>query len=106
MIPNEGMGIAEKQLRLKLVKNYFKLLYENDNLPESICFYGDGVKLTLKNSPVIEICKLLQEEGVKLFVCKTCLKYYNIEDKISFGNVGSMLDIIDEQRNADKVITI
>ena len=33
MIPNEGMGIAEKQLRLKLVKNYFKLLYSHVNDP-------------------------------------------------------------------------
>jgi sulfur relay (sulfurtransferase) complex TusBCD TusD component (DsrE family) len=106
LVNNNGMGSAENPLQIKLAQNYFKLLYENVQLPENICFYADGVKLTITGSPLIDVLQKIEQEGVKLMICKTCLDYYKITDKVAVGNIAGMTDIIESQQQAKKVITI
>jgi len=106
LVTNNGMGSAENSLQIKLAQSYFKLLYENVQLPENICFYADGVKLTITGSPLIDLFKKMEQEGVKLIICKTCLDYYKISDKVAVGKIGGMPDIIEAQQQVAKVITI
>lgn len=101
-----GMGNADEELSLLLAKNYFTLLYEENNIPAYICFYAEGVKLTIEGSPVIEELKALESKGAKLLVCKTCLNYYKAVEKVKAGTVATMLDIIGAQQNCTKAITI
>jgi len=56
IVNNEGMGHSERELRLKLIETYFRLLNERDVLPNAICFYADGVKLLVDDSPVLDGC--------------------------------------------------
>ena len=100
------MGEAEPELQLKLAGTYFKLLNENDLLPAAICFYTDGVKLAVKDSPVLESLKSLADKGVRLILCSTCLNYFNLTEKVKVGIVGGMTDIIEAQMKAGKVITL
>jgi len=50
--------------------------------------------------------KALEEKGVRLIVCSTCLEYFNLVDKVKVGIVGGMTDIIEAQMKAEKVITL
>jgi len=43
---------------------------------------------------------------VGLIICKTCLDYYGLVDKVRVGIVGGMGDIIAAQALANKVITL
>jgi hypothetical protein len=45
LIMNNGMGKADETLQQKLIGKYFELLLQNNDLPNAICFYTDGVKL-------------------------------------------------------------
>ncbi len=101
-----GMGVAPEELSLKLLKNYFTLINDEGTLPTYLCFYGDGVKLTLENSPVIEELLSLDKSGVKILICKTCLLYNNAIENVRVGNIATMLDIIGVQNNCDKVIVL
>jgi selenium metabolism protein YedF len=105
-VTRDGMGQAEKPLQLKLINAYFDLLVANDKLPECICFYADGVKLTVEGSPVLEVLKTLEEKGVRLSSCETCLNYYNLMDKVKVGQIGNTLGLIETQWKAEKVITL
>ncbi|MFZ6030296.1 MAG: sulfurtransferase-like selenium metabolism protein YedF [Chloroflexota bacterium] len=105
-ITRNGMGEAEAALQQKLIQTYFKLLDENDILPAAVCFYADGVKLTVTGSPVLETLKSLQQKGVHLLLCATCLNYFNLADQVQVGIVGGMTDIIEAQQRAAKVISI
>jgi selenium metabolism protein YedF len=105
-ITNNGMGKADETLQRKLVGKYLELIQLNDSLPNAICFYTDGVKLVVEGSPVLEQLKALEEKGVRLIVCSTCLEYFNLIDKVKVGIVGGMTDIIEAQAKAEKVITI
>ncbi|MHB0987999.1 MAG: DsrE family protein [Bellilinea sp.] len=105
-ITRYGMGSAEPELQLKLMGTYLKLLDENNLLPAAICFYTDGVKLTVTGSPVLETLKSLESKGVHLILCSTCLNYFNLLYQVQVGIVGGMPDIIEAQRKADKVISL
>ena len=106
IVTNDGMGRAETPLQHKLIQTYFGLLDEHDVLPAAICFYTDGVKLVLEESPVLELLKSLEAKGVRLIVCNTCLNYFKLQDKVQVGIIGGMTDILEAQLRAKKVITL
>lgn len=106
LITHNGMGSAEPELQLKLITTYFKLLDEHNILPAAICFYTDGVKLTVSGSPVLDSLKSLESKGVRLILCSTCLSFFNLTNKVQVGIVGGMADIIDAQFKAEKVISL
>ena len=106
LITREGMGSADIPLQHKLLNTYLKLLVENNSLPAIICFYADGVKLVVEGSPLLESLSDLEGKGTRLIVCLTCLKYYDLLDKVRVGIVGGMPDIIEAQSRAGKVITL
>jgi len=101
-----GMGAGDSELGLVLLKNYLTLISEEAELPNVISFYNEGVKLVCSNSPVIEILKTLEQKGVKLVICKTCLNNFQLLDKVETGIISTMMDIIEFQKVADKVINL
>jgi hypothetical protein len=106
LITNDGMGKADVQLQHTLISKYFDLLLAGGNLPNSICFYTDGIKLTVEGSPALEQLARLEQAGVRLIICSTCLNYFALTDKVKVGIVGGMGDIIEAQQKAEKVITL
>jgi sulfur relay (sulfurtransferase) complex TusBCD TusD component (DsrE family) len=106
LVTNNGMGKADLALQHKLAAKYFELLMQNTHLPAAICFYTEGVKLTLADSPVFEQLKALEEKSVRLIVCSTCLDFYGLNGQAQVGIVGGMTDILEAQTKASKVITI
>ena len=105
-ITNDGMGKSDQALQHKLIAKYLELIQLNDNLPNAICFYTDGVKLVVKGSPALEQLQALEEKGVRLIACSTCLEYLKLTHKVKVGIVGGMTDIIEAQVKAKKVITL
>jgi hypothetical protein len=106
LVTRDGMGHADHELQQTLVKSYLNTLLESERLPSSMCFYAEGVKLVCEGSAVLDELRRLEERGVFLIVCTTCLNYLGLADAIAVGSVGGMAGILSEQINADKVITI
>lgn len=105
-VSSYGMGQGDEALALRLISNYFKLLIAENHLPSIITFYNAGVKLIAQGSPVIDSLQELEQKGVKLLACKTCLDFYEITDKIEVGMAGTMIDIIALQGKAQKVVNL
>jgi sulfur relay (sulfurtransferase) complex TusBCD TusD component (DsrE family) len=99
-----GMGQAEAELQLKLARTFLGLMVSADMKPGKICFYTEGVKLACEGSPVLESLIALEQAGVELLLCRTCLDYYGLTDKVKAGIVGGMPDIIDALDRAVKLI--
>jgi len=106
LITSKGMGHGPEELQLTLLNKYLQLLELNGRLPTAICFYTEAVKLVAEASPILDRLIALEQKGVRLIVCSTCLDYYGLSDKVKTGIAGSMADIIEAQCNAKKVITI
>ncbi len=107
LVTSYGMGNSqETQLKEKIAITFFQLLSTSKSLPKAICFYTDGVKLACSGSPFIDLLKTLENKGVRLILCQTCLNYYNLLEKVAVGIVGGMADILTAMWGADSVITI
>ena len=106
LVPREGMGSAPPDLQMTLIDKYLGLLLESNSLPAAICFYAEGVKLTVEGSPVLERLREIESRGTHLIVCSTCVDYFGLRENVRAGVVGGMPDIIDAQLRAEKVITL
>lgn len=105
-ITQNGMGHGDETLGLKLIGNYLKLIVQENSLPKFIVFYNSGVQLICEGSPAIDILREIENKGVKLIACKTCLDYYQLSEKTLVGHTGTMVDIIALQNLAGKVINL
>jgi len=85
---------------------FLKLLDSSGVLPSKICFYTEGVKLVVEGSPVLTELRAVEAKKVELIVCRTCLEYFGLEDRVAVGIVGGMTDIIEVLWKADSVITV
>ncbi len=101
-----GLGNAPEELQGKLAQKFLSLIIEGGDLPGKILFYTDGVKLTCAGSPVLEQLKQLEARGVELVICKTCLDYFGLGEKVEVGIVGGMPDIIEAMGKAEKMVTV
>jgi selenium metabolism protein YedF len=101
-----GMGSGSEELSVILATNYLKILLQENNLPRFLIFYNGGVKLVCAGSPLVSILKEIEKKEVKIMVCTTCLKYYNLLDKKEVGIAGTMMDIVEIQSNSEKVLSL
>lgn len=106
LVTRDGMGQSDSELQHLLAHKYFQLLLDDGKLPAAICFYADGVRLVCEGSPALEPLRALEQAGVYLIVCTTCLNFLHLTEKRVVGLPGGMGDIIEAQWRADKVITI
>jgi intracellular sulfur oxidation DsrE/DsrF family protein len=106
LITRSGMGSADPDLQHKLLKTYLTLVREAGPPPSAFCFYGEGVKMVAAGSPVLDELRILEDQGVLLLVCGTCLDFYDLREQVQVGIVGGMPDIIEAQWRADKVVTL
>ena len=100
------MGFADVTLQHKLLDTYLKLLIENNSLPAAICFYTEGVRLVVEGSPFLERLSQIEQKGVRLIICSTCLNYFGLLEKVRVGIVCGMSDILEAQSKASKVISL
>ena len=100
------MGEGDEVLGKKLIQNFFAIRNNDGNLPKIMLFYNAGVKLLCEEGPVLDIFREIEAKGVKMIVCGTCLDHFGLADKLKAGMRGTMVDIINLQEEADKVLTI
>lgn len=106
VISNNGMGHAPAELGLKLIQSHLGLLDADERIPYAICLYGEGVKLAVEGSPVLDELRSLADKGARVVVCTTCLNFFGLADRLRAGVAGSMKDIIELQWGAKRVITL
>jgi hypothetical protein len=90
LITRNGMGQCEPELQFKLIVSYFNQLLSGNRLPNTLAFYGEGVKLAVSGSPALEPLAQLAEKGVKIRACTTRLNFYGILDRLKVGEAGTL----------------
>src|SRR5512137_961212 len=104
---SDGMGVTDNRgLREVLARKFLALIADANMLPKAICFYTDGVKLVCEGSPILAELQALEQRGVDLIICKTCLDTFGLADRVRVGVVGGMTDIITAMWQADTIISL
>ncbi len=103
---NNVMGGGSEELGKILIKSYIYTLTEVTPYPAKLVFYNGGVHLTCEGSEVLEDLKKLEEAGVEIISCGTCLDYYDKKDKVAVGDISNMYTIYESLKNPSNTITI
>jgi selenium metabolism protein YedF len=101
---SDKMGEGNEELGRLLISNFIKALKDLEVLPRKIVFYNNGVKLGASDSPVVEHLKEIENMGVVLLLCATCVKFYSLEDKITVGTLSNMFEIAQAMTSASNVV--
>ena len=90
LIQSEGLGRGEDKLGGLLMANFLRLLGESSEKPESLVFWNTGVRLVCEGSKVLDHLRRLEEQGVTILACTTCLEYFDLVDKVQVGKPTTM----------------
>lgn len=105
-INSDKMGTGNDELGQVLIKGYIYTLTESKPYPKSILFVNSGIKLTTENEATVENLKILQDAGVEILSCGTCLDYYGLKEELKVGTVTNMYTIVETMNNSSKTISI
>ena len=103
-VGSDRMGEGSEELGHILIKSFIFALTQLEDLPDKILFYNGGAKLTVEGSESLEDLRTLEEQGVEIMTCGTCLDYYGIKDKLAIGGVTNMYSIVETLQSAMSVI--
>ncbi len=106
MCAADTMGSGDDELGRKLMVNCIRTLKEMGDDLWQLIFVNGGVKLTIDESDVLEDLKQLEQAGLTILVCGTCLDHFNLLEKKQVGVTTNMLDIVTAMQLSDKVITL
>ncbi len=100
-ISSATMGVGNDELGKVLMKGFIYALTEQEDLPKAILLYNGGILYSTEGSASLEDLQALQEKGVEILSCGTCLNYYDLSDKLAIGdvtNLYSMAEIFSKHR--------
>lgn len=102
---SDRMGSGDDDFGRVLLKNFLMTQLEIDPLPAAILFVNSGVHLVCAGSEVIATLQALKTAGVDIASCGLCLDFYNKKNQLKVGRITNMLDIVEIQHQAGRVIS-
>ena len=103
-VDTDAMGRGSEELGRTLMKGFLFAVSQLPMLPKTMLFYNGGAKLTTEGSASLEDLKKLEEQGVEILTCGTCLNYSGIADKLAVGEVTNMYVICQKLEQASRVV--
>ena len=98
------MGSGNEELGAALLKSFVYALSQLKTLPDSIIFYNSGVRNAIQGSPLLEDLRNLEQQGVTILSCGTCLNYYGLTEQLAVGSVTNMYDIAEREMRASGIL--
>jgi len=103
-LSSEGMGRGDEELGGVLMAAFLDTLGQfRDEISHVVCLNA-GARLAVEGSPVLEQLGQLEEVGVQVLVCGTCLNHFGIKDRLAVGSVSNMYAIIETLSRAGRII--
>ena len=106
MCATDRIGFGDDALGLKLMVNFLRTLKEMGPELWRLVFVNNGVKLTIEGAAVLDDLRELEDKGLTILVCGTCLEHFDLLERKQIGITTNMLDIVTAMQLADKVISI
>ena len=105
VISSDTMGRGSGELGWALLQTYVTTIAEVSPLPSHILLYNGGVKLVSTDGKALEALRELEEKGVVILVCGTCLEFFKLENERKAGTITNMYDIMNTMASAGKLVS-
>ena len=105
-IASDCMGSGDDELGGKLMVNFTATLPELGDELWRIVLVNAGVRLAVPGHPCFDNLKSLEDAGVSILVCGTCLDFFDLLEQRGLGQTTNMLDVVTSLQLASKVIRV
>lgn len=105
-LTSDRMGRGDDKLGKILMKSFIYTLSETLPYPETIVLYNSAVRLSCEGSEVLDDLRKLEDAGVEIISCGTCLDFLEIKDNLRLGSISNMYTIYEKISQAGKNISI
>ena len=106
LVTADEMGKGDRELGATLMKSFLYASSEGDDVPTMMVFMNSGVRLVTVNEETAEHVRKLEERGVDVLVCGTCLDYYGLKERLAAGRVSNMYEIQSVLIGSDNLVTL
>lgn len=106
LITTDTLGRGNDELGKKLMTNFIMTLKEMGDSLWKVVLVNGGVRLARKETDTFEPLKELENSGISILVCGTCIDFFGLMDKERAGQLTNMLDIVTSMQIATKIIQI
>ena len=106
VVSKDTMGDGAEELGKILIKGFLYSLTELPAPPEFVIFLNSGAHLTSEGANTIEDIKNLEQQGVEVLTCGTCVNYYGLQGKLAAGAITDMYGITERMASVGNVINI
>ena len=104
VISADHMGEGDPVLGRLLLKGFLYALTQQEKFTETLLFYNSGAFMTVEGSEALADLRFLEESGVEILTCGTCLNHYNLAEKLAVGQVTNMYEIAERMTHADLLV--
>jgi len=104
ILSDNHMGRGNDVLGDVLIRSFIHTLLQLKPVPDAIICYNAGVKLAMKDSPVLDDLQQLAQAGVDILVCGTCVNYFGLGDQVAAGHISNMYDIAETMAGAARLV--
>jgi len=105
LIGSEFLGRGDDDLGARLIGSFLRTLAALEAKPERIIFLNSGVRLLESGSPVLDALEALDEAGVDLAACGTCLAHFAIGEP-AVGRESNMQEIVSIMLGPGETVTV
>jgi selenium metabolism protein YedF len=98
------MGAGDDELGALLLRSFLKTQAQLERRPDTIIFYNRGVTLCCEGSPLLDDLRALEDAGVEIIACGTCLNFFELVDRLAVGRVTDMLEIAGRLAGAGSIV--
>ncbi len=106
LFTQEHLGLGSDELGGILMRSFFASLQEVEPKPKTLLFLNGGVKLTVQGSAVLPAIQKLEQQGVTVLSCGTCLDYFHLKEQLAVGSATNMFTILTELQGPGRAITL
>lgn len=100
----ETIGRGDDGLGAKLMTNFLGTLPELGDSLWRIVLVNGGVRMATNSHPCLPKLAELENAGVEILVCGTCLDHFGLLDMKAVGETTNMLDVVTSLQLATKII--
>ena len=103
LIQSETLGRGNDELGTILMSKFLGTLSESQEKLAALVFWNTGVKLVAEGSWALAHLKKLEQQGVEILACATCLDFFELADKVKVGKATNMVKSIQAMLSTEMV---
>ncbi len=106
VLGGETMGRGDDALGAKLMGSFLRAVATTAPRPDAIVFYNAAVRLLAPGSASLDALRQLDDAGVDLLACVTCLEFFDLTARLEVGRVSNMREIVQRTAAASRLLTV